>query len=561
MSEFDRVLPMRTGPCCLFILTISVFPVTSCGGGAEENATPTVPTAGAERVITVTPRGTVAPIATHEPTPTPETTSTPAPGPIIVPERTSTPLPTATPRATSTFSFSLTESVEVTVERATTPAPAPTLTPAAAVPAARLASHVFVPVGGSRSIKGLGELLESIHFTEPPSVGISGTTVTAEAGGITCLRFRYRAGDDDNTIQTLCAVSFDETGSCSGLPKLALDIGQFLRSEQGPVGNSNLLESGDGLFYVACKSPTGAYRLQRPDRRLPPLYFTIVDALGDGQYSLGDFEMSPQRAGVVTTFSGAELRPSWIVSVSREIQWLRLTDDLRIEFNDEDCGISPSCTLSADVVRPGDILRIGAGVDSSLSDDIYESSAPELVDGFFRDRIGIGLDDFSAVHPDTGKRAFARLVALDVMGRLIEYFDDLYQLREKEVVVGYGLRHQPLPFPYACFPDEIVPGETELCQRLEEAVQAAEALRIAELKEAGYDLWLVDSIDYRGENEPVPFADGRPHFSLFNGTVAGIGANSSVQVADIGETLAVAVRQCRPSAIMGHVRGVENPRV
>jgi hypothetical protein len=62
----------------------------------------------------------------------------------------------------------------------------------------------------------------------------------------------------------------------------------------------------------------------------------IVDALGDGLYSLGDSELDRQRAGAVPTFPGREIRPPWMVTVTREINAFALTLD-GFTFNDEDC--------------------------------------------------------------------------------------------------------------------------------------------------------------------------------------------------------------------------------
>lgn len=356
------------------------------------------------------------------------------------------------------------------------------------------------------------------------------------------MRFQYRIKIDDNTIQTLCVVSFDETGSCAGLQPLTLDLEQFLGSDQGPAGNSNLLEAGHGLFYATCLSSTGNYRLQQPGRRLPALYFTMVDALGDGQYSLGDTELTRQRRGLVTTFSGAELRPPWIVSISREIEWLHLTDGPGVEFNDEDCNIVPSCTYSPELVQPGDMLRIGVGLDGALMEAVYTGATPEKLDQFFRDRIGIKLEEFAGVHPDAARRAFERLVGLDVMDQLVHYFGELYKVRDKGVVVGYGPTYYPLPYPYACFPDQVASGETERCQGIEQAIQAEEARRIGTWQDEGYNLWFASNIDYQGEGETAPFSDLRPHFSLFNGVIAGIEAYSDVEVSDVGETFSQVVR-------------------
>lgn len=48
----------------------------------------------------------------------------------------------------------------------------------------RLASHLFLAVGKSRSIARLGTLLETIHLTRPLAVAVQGSTLRAVRGGI-----------------------------------------------------------------------------------------------------------------------------------------------------------------------------------------------------------------------------------------------------------------------------------------------------------------------------------------------------------------------------------------
>ena len=62
----------------------------------------------------------------------------------------------------------------------------------------RLGSHLFVPVGESRSLTGLGERLETIHVTNPPAVSVEDDVVVAENGGITCFRYRYSVHAAEN---------------------------------------------------------------------------------------------------------------------------------------------------------------------------------------------------------------------------------------------------------------------------------------------------------------------------------------------------------------------------
>jgi hypothetical protein len=100
---------------------------------------------------------------------------------------------------------------------------------------------------------------------------------------------------------------------------------------------------------------------------------------------------------------------------------------------------------------------------------------------------------------------------------------------------------RPIPFPYFCFPDSIVPGEGERCNAIEAALMAREAEIIEGLKAAGYTLWLAAPIDYGADGVPNAYADVRPHFSNFDGVYAGVGANSSVQVDDVPAAVAATV--------------------
>ena len=79
-------------------------------------------------------------------------------------------------------------------------ATAPTTAPADAS-AVRLASDLFVSVGEQHRIDGFGELIEALYVTGPPALAVSDDAVVAEAGGISCLQFRYREVEQENAIQ------------------------------------------------------------------------------------------------------------------------------------------------------------------------------------------------------------------------------------------------------------------------------------------------------------------------------------------------------------------------
>jgi hypothetical protein len=409
------------------------------------------------------------------------------------------------------------------------------------LPATRLASHTFIPVGESRRLSGLGLLLETIHLSDPPSVGIDGDILTAEQGGITCLRFQYREADDENDVQTLCVVSFDEVGDCSGLQPLSLDLNQIIAGENLLAGNANLLEHGQGLLYATCLNQEGAYRLQQPRIELPPLYFNTVDAMGDGPYSLGDSEAGPQRDGIVVTYSGEEIRPPWLLSVSREMQWMILNPDGSIAFNDEDCATTPSCTYDAGMVQPGDFLRISFGASQEMFEAAMEEVPEEVLDAFFQERIGVSWSEIAPLHPDAPPLAFARLATLDIMDQLLVYFDELYDLRAKGVGIGYWpYWYAQYKVPNLCFPDA---AEQAVCQRIETAIMEVEAASVGVWRNDGYDLWFANFVDYREGGTYWRLSDLAPDFHLFAGVLGGVSANAAALVDDIPGTMANVMAQ------------------
>jgi hypothetical protein len=353
-------------------------------------------------------------------------------------------------------------------------------TPDAAPATVRLASHRFVSVGDQHSIEDLGELIEVVHLSEPPAVAINGTTALAEAGGISCLRFQYRTAVDENTVQTQCVVAFDETGDCTDLEPLRLDLLTFLDQGAASTGEANMLASGDGRFYATCRSDSGAYRLQQPSEELPPPYFHIVDALGDGAYSLGDSEFDAQRAGTIETFSGETLDPAWIVNVSLEVAWLELSAD-GFTANTEDCSAVPSCSPSSLVVRPGDLLRVSMGLDTSLVREFAEQAHGTLLDSYLGERIGVSWTDVSALSDNPRDATLMRLISLDVMDQALEKFDRLYGLREREITVVYAPFWAVQELSNLC-----EPSERAACEALEEALSAEETRRIARLRESGF---------------------------------------------------------------------------
>lgn len=418
--------------------------------------------------------------------------------------------------------------------------------PAAATPAPapdRLASHLFLAAGKSRSVAGLGRLLETIHLTRPAAVAVEGSAVRALRGGISCLRFRYREQRDENGVQTLCVVAFDETGSCAGKPRLRLDL--EARAGRPREGNADLLESGASHFYATCRAGR-AYRLERTSRALPPLYLTIVDALGDGPYSLGDSELARLRASAIATFSGRLFRPPWILTVGSSAEGLALRDDGTLDFVEERCGRTPWCSARAALVRPGDIVRIGVGATQETFERALADAPEAARDRFFRARSGLGWAEIAAADPGARRVAFARLAVLDLMHRLLRRFDRLYGLRSKRVAIGYWqhwLAQDELT--HLCLPN---PAEQERCRRIEAALQAEEARRVAGWREDGYRLWYATPLEYRPGGEVRRVESLRPSVALFEGVLAGLAANASVTVPDVPGMLRQLVRDLAGTA-------------
>lgn len=400
---------------------------------------------------------------------------------------------------------------------------------------ARLASHLFLPVGEQRSIAGLGKLIEQIDLYGESPFRVEGDLLTADAAGISCLRFRYRDLPGENGVQTMCAVAFDETGQCGGLLPLSLDLDMFLEADGAPVGNSDLLTGGD--LYAACATATGDLRLQQPSLDLPPLYLVIVDALGGGPYSLGDDEMKAQRAGVITTFSGDELRPPWIVTVGREVRSIEFGRDGTFTVNEEDCTLAPSCTGTRELVQPGDIFRTSLGISPDLLADVLAAADPTLVDAYVRERISIGWSEVSGIHPEASLEAFGRLAILDIMEGLLLEWDVVFGLREKDVIVGYW---QPWFVEWE-FTRKCYPNEQAKCARIEAAIGEYETERILHLRELGFRLWQTAYLDVDPQGGPGPLAAKRPLWSSFEGVMAGVGGIRAEGV-DPGELYGRAVR-------------------
>jgi hypothetical protein len=404
--------------------------------------------------------------------------------------------------------------------------------------ALKLASHRFLSVGASTTLNGLGTVIEVASLSgdgvlqHDPEANV----VSCAKGGTGFVRARYREDASKNQIQTLGIVCINEVDSCVGHPRASFDLETFLVG--GVAGNADLLAQGDQTLYAVCKAG-GRLRLQQPSQQFPPLMFRIVDALGDGPYSLADDEFGLLRNGTVITFSGDTLTPPWLATVSRQVTSIVINGDGTVDINDEDCDVAPTCTYSPDFVRSGDVLIVGFGASDAGLESALASAGDAVLDSFVTARLSISWTDTNWMTMIEARRQVVyRLISLEIMDQLLRRFDGLYGLRQKGVRIAYWPAWQTRYLAtHYCYPDEAA-----ACQTVEDEIAALEASRIGGWIGEGYDLWFADFLGFEADGTYRPTSLAAPHFSNFNGLVmvvdAGPGLNPGV---DKATTLATAV--------------------
>ena len=401
----------------------------------------------------------------------------------------------------------------------------------------RFATHLFVNAGDTRDVSGLGQLMETIDMGGSGAATIDGNTLTAHHGGSTCFRFRYRDTENENQVQTECAIVIDETGDCDELPLATLDLERFVgQTNNQPTGNANLLEAGNRDLYAVCVTPTGAHRLQQPDAALPTLYFPMIDAVGDGPYSIGAAEFDLHRASALTTFSGETIDARRTVTVGREVSRISLAAG-GFAVESEDCDLNPSCFVYQDAVGPGDMLRIG----HSVPIDQFDSLDPDALAAYYEQRLGRSLDDLPAFDPNIRMTVLVRLATIDIMNEIIPHFDGIYRVRARAIPVVYAPFWANQSLYNHCGRER--EGSDE-CVAVEEALQELERQHIEGLKADGFELWLGQPLEYHPDGSHKSIAEVlRPGLALFDGVYTWIAAGGNgLTQAETAEAMANAVR-------------------
>lgn len=377
----------------------------------------------------------------------------------------------------------------------------------------RLASHEFIPVGDSRDIGNLGDILEVMQFGED-KIFLADNKVTCLSGGVACIRAKYREDIWQNEVQTKCIACVDETGSCKDEEKAIFDLQQF----SNRPGNANWFESGENVFYGVC-NVDGRVRLQQSPN-LPKLYFQIVDALGSGAYSLGEEEYDWQRRGIIRTYSEEEIKPNWIIYLGQEIEDFSLVDG-RVIIPALSCEKDPSCSSASELVRDGDIVKIGFGAPEpgSYLKERYTSRDFEVL----LEKSGVGFEwgDIPNENKFIEARVIERLVSIQIFDQVLEYFNSINDFENRDVTVAYWVPWYSYTIGGGCPPDD-----NDYCDEvLESAIDGYESDIFTKWKNRGVNLWASLPMNYYEDNDGVVKyvsweEDVGPDLSNFDGLIA-----------------------------------------
>ena len=351
------------------------------------------------------------------------------------------------------------------------------------------------------------------------------------------MRVRYRDSDSQkNQVQTIAVVCVHEIGEFTDLPHLSFDFEQYLEEE--PRGEADYLARGDGLLYDVCLAGD-LFRLQRPPP-MPPLMYQVIDALGDGPYSLSDADFAKLRNSVVLPFSGGPISPAWISSVSREIEDLSIQADGQVNFvAPDDCDTTVSCSFDTSLVQPGDILSIGFGTpDNTGFEDAIESSI-EVTDAFVRSHIDLNWSRETAeLFPEARNIIVSRLIGMEVSRQALEFFDNLYNLRGSEIRVALN----PFWQTRGRITDFCHPDRRALCGEIETLLAEHERELIALWRSEGYRLWYAEFLGYDDQGQYIPLASRAPDFDAFEGVAVIVNIGRQLASGDKSLVVANAVR-------------------
>ncbi len=376
----------------------------------------------------------------------------------------------------------------------------------------RFAAHRFVAVGDTVDLQRYGTLLDAGELDTGSALAVDTAAYAAScvAGGTGWVRFRYRDTGEENGVQTLVVTCVDETGPCASLPGLTVDLERF-RPGHEPTA-ADLLADGDRTLYGVCRSTAGI-RLQPPPD-LPPLMLRVVDAWGSGPYSVAGQELEWLRATPVIGYSGDVQDPSWIATVSRDIQSIEIAADGTVTVEWEPCASSPECPVDGDWVREDDLVVVAFGAPDLL--DVIRSQ-PAGVQRAFAETHAPGAWDALEGVAHTGSDRSAReelvlrVIGALLMDRTVRDFDDRYGLSTAGARIGFGGFWQTR-VPVACLPDDHV-----RCDTAEAILASLEADIVDGWRTAGTSVWWTDFVGYAPDGSLRPLST--PALAAFDGAL------------------------------------------
>ena len=388
----------------------------------------------------------------------------------------------------------------------------------------QFAAHRFLPVNGTAELTAFDWPLEVVDLAGQNVIVIDSIlgTLRCAGSGLACMRSRHSDAEFQNQVQTSCTMCVRDTGSCSGRSRAVLDLETFLGS--GVAGDADYLAQGEQKFYSVCEAE-GEYRLEQASASLPPLMLRLVDAMGQGPFSLGDDEIGPLRSAQFRTYSGNLLDPGWLVLMGAELRGFALESDGSITVELSPCDDSVVfCTADPDILGAGDVMAIYHEFPSDA--ELAQILAPEnsaTIDAFMASHgISSWASSAQLIVPEPRLRIVDRMISLELMREHLAYMDGLHQLKARGIPFAWFGFLPRRGTTLLCHPSEVAE-----CEVIEAEVMAEEGRVIAEWQAQGFEVLAMNFLRFESNGDYRSLSDEPPHYSLFDGMILDVNLNAS----------------------------------
>ncbi len=359
-----------------------------------------------------------------------------------------------------------------------------------------LAPPRWLAVGDAMELPSLGPLLGhgSLDARGELTVDHAAGTLACSAGGVGWLRADYRLPADENHVQTLVVACVDETGDCTGLDPIVVQL------DPSSAGDTTWSAGADGTLYGLCEGD-GGVRLDPGALDPPPPIVQLGRAYGPGPNALDALETPPLRDAPWVSWSGDALSPSIAAHASHTLESIDITAKGAVVIDPVDCAISATCSDDPLLLTAGDTLVVGFEAPGGLLEAVLATD-PVVIDDFVTAHIETSWSDTAGWDVFAARQQVVfRLVGLRIMEALAEQFDDLYGLRSQGIRAVWS----PDPDTRAPLSATCAPSDATACDAVEAELLAAEAAVIAELAASGLDLWYEGTLAWSvgGAYEPL----------------------------------------------------------